>query len=649
MKKLSLLLLYTGIACLAAAQIKPANIFGDDMVLQRNKPIPVWGWATPGEKLTVKFNRQSKTTIAAKDGKWLVTLNPEKAGGPYALSFISKNKTELKNIYVGDVWICSGQSNMEWTVANAQNGAAEVANANYPLIRHIKILNETSSKPKNDISKTNWKVCTQLNAGDFTAVGYFFARKIFNETNIPVGIINTSWGGSMVETWTGLDAFLQSPDFNYLFNNTKELDLEKLIANRKKKMVEKIENLQGKFEPAANTQAWKGAELDDSKWPAVMQPAPWEETGLPGLDGVVWLRKKIMIPDSLAGKPALLLLSKIDDNDITYVNGTEVGFTNSWNTQRKYRIGPGILKAGENCIAVRVEDTGGGGGIYGSSDDMKLVIEKETFSLDGSWKLKVESMLNADHVNPNDLPALLYNGMVHPLIPFAFTGVLWYQGETNAARSFQYRKAFPLMINYWRKKWNAGNFPFYFVQLSSFDPSHSDGLKGSNWAELREAQSMTLKLPNTGMAVSTDIGNVDDIHPRNKQDVGLRLAAIALHKVYGKKNVYSGPSFKTMQLNGNKIAVQFNPNGKSLVTKNNLPLKGFMIAGADKIFYPAEAVIEGNKVVVSAAPVTNPVALRYAWKDDAGDANLYNSEGFPAVPFRTDNWEPVTANFKFEF
>ncbi len=649
MKKFSLSLLSIGLACLAAAQVKPANIFGNNMVLQRNKPIPVWGWASPGEKVTVTFHQQSRTIFAAKDGKWMTRLNPEKEGGPYTLSFTGKDKTVLKNIYVGDVWICSGQSNMEWTLANAQNGAAEVANANYPLIRHIKILNETAGRPKNDISKTDWKVCTQLNAGDFTAVGYFFARKIFRETNIPVGIINTSWGGSMVETWTGLDAFQQSPEFKYLFNNANNNNLEELIANHKKSMVDMIEKLQGKFDPAENTQSWKEVGLDDSNWPPIILPSTWEEKGLPGLDGTVWLRRKIILPDSLAGKPALLFLSKIDDNDISFVNGIKVGATNSWNTQRKYSIEPGILKAGENIIAVRVEDTGGGGGLYGSKDDMKLVMEGESFAIDGSWKLKVESMLNTGQVSPNDFPALLYNAMVNPLIPFAFTGVLWYQGESNASRSFQYRKAFPLMINYWRKKWSAGNFPFYFVQLSSFDPWHNNGLKGSNWAELREAQTLNLELPNTGMAVSTDIGDAADIHPRNKQDVGLRLAAIALNKVYGKKNVYKGPSFRNMQSMANKIMVQFNPNGKNLLTKNNLPLKGFTIAGTDKVFHPAEAMIQGNKVIVTSEHVANPVAVRYAWKDDAGDANLYNKEGFPAQPFRTDNWEMLTAKNKFGF
>lgn len=630
------------------AQVKPANIFGNDMVLQRNKPIPVWGTASPGEKITVQLHGQQKKITAGEKGEWMIRLNPEKAGGPYILIISGKNKVELLNIYVGDVWICSGQSNMEWPLNEAQNAREEMASANYPQIRHIKILNETASSPKEDITKTNWKICSPQTAGNFTAVGYFFAREIFKNTHVPIGIINTSWGGTMVETWTSLDAFQQSIEYQYLFKDKETMNLAAHIEKRKQAMMKKIEALQGKFSETEKTENWKENSFDDSSWPGMQLPSGWESKGLAGLDGSVWFRKKITIPDSLAGRPAILLLSKIDDNDITWVNGVQVGATNKWDEDRKYKIEPGILKPGINVIAVRVEDTGGGGGLYGNKNDMKLVLGNETFSIDGNWNFKVESLLNAGSVSPNDFPSLLYNSMVHPMIPFAFTGVLWYQGETNAERAYQYRTAFPLLIQNWRKKWNAGDFPFYFVQLSSYDPSRSDGLKGSTWAELREAQSLTLKLPNTGMAVATDIGNADDIHPRNKLDVGKRLAAIALNKVYHKKNNYSGPVFSKMQQNGNKIILSFTSVSKGLQSKNG-SLKGFTVAGNDGIFYPAEARIEGRNVIVWSAAVNKPAAARYGWKDDAGEANLYNTDGFPAPPFRTDTAECVTAKEKFAF
>jgi sialate O-acetylesterase len=325
----------------------------------------------------------------------------------------------------------------------------------------------------------------------------------------------------------------------------------------------------------------------------------------------------------------------------------KVGETNSYNQHRKYSIPAGVLKSGKNFISVRVEDTGGGGGIYGDSASMKLTIDGNVISLAGNWKFKAEQVYgNTTSVGPNSYPTLLFNAMVSPLIPYAFEGAIWYQGEANAGRAYQYRKAFPLMITDWRKHWNAGDFPFYFVQLASYNAGNGNSKNGSAWAELREAQTMTLSLPNTGMAVTTDIGNSTDIHPKNKQDVGKRLAAIALHNVYKKDVVYSGPMYQSMKVSGNKIIISFTNIGGGLTSKNS-ELKGFEISGLGGQFYPAVATIDNNRVIVESEMVKYPAAVRFGWKDDAGEDNLFNKEGFPASPFRTDKWKGITEGQKF--
>ncbi len=336
----------------------------------------------------------------------------------------------------------------------------------------------------------------------------------------------------------------------------------------------------------------------------------------------------------------------IDDNDVTYVNGVKVGSTNAYNAKRRYTVPGGVLKAGKNIIAIRVEDTGGGGGIYGDAADMKLTIGGDSQSLAGEWPFKVEEAYMSSTIGPNSYPTLLYNAMLNPLIPYAIEGAIWYQGESNAGRAYQYRKEFPLMIQDWRWHWGQGDFPFFFVQLASFNSANGNSNNGSTWAELREAQTMTLSLNNTGMAVTTDIGEEKDIHPKNKQDVGKRLAAVALNKVYGKKVVYSGPTYQGMQVSGNKVTLSFINMGGGLMAKND-DLQGFEIAGSDHVFHKANAVIDGSQIIVSGDGVTTPVAVRFAWADWNGYANLYNKEGFPAVPFRTDDWKEMTRDNKY--
>jgi len=635
------------------ANITLPKIFGDNMVLQRNKPIPLWGWGSPNEKITIRFNHQTKTVTTDLNGNWKVNLDKEAAGGPYQLVLKGINTVTFKNVLVGEVWICSGQSNMEMPIegwGKINNYQEEIAAAKYPQIRHIKIPNTVNSTPQKDISPGDstiipWQVCSPQTAGDFTAAGYFFARELYNQLKIPIGLINTSWGGTHVETWTSREGFEGSDEFKRMIAQMPVLNLDSLAKVRKEAVMKNIQSLQGSL-PAQNDASSWNTDIDDNTWPQMSLPSLWEQRQLGDLDGVVWFRRTVDLPAD-AAKEATLELAMIDDNDVTYVNGVKVGGTNSYNQHRRYSIPGGVLKAGRNFISVRVEDTGGGGGIYGDSAAMKLTIGENIIPLAGNWKFKAEQVYgNPSSVGPNSYPTLLFNAMVNPLIPYAFEGVIWYQGEANAGRAFQYRKAFPLMITDWRKHWNAGDFPFYFVQLASYNADNGNSKNGSAWAELREAQTMTLSLPNTGMAVTTDIGNSTDIHPKNKQDVGKRLAAIALRNVYKKDVVCSGPMYQSMKVSGNKIMISFTNIGGGLLSKNG-ELKGFEISGLSGQFYPAIATIDGNRVVVESEMVKFPAAVRFGWKDDAGDDNLFNKEGFPASPFRTDKWKGITEGHKF--
>ena len=649
MKKLSLLSVFLFSIVSLYADVRMPKLFADHMVLQRNKPLPVWGWAAAGEKITVLFNGQTKTTKAGKDGKWSLQLDATEAGGPYTLTVKGKNVIAINDVLVGEVWICSGQSNMEWVVRNTTNASAEMKTADYPMIHHFLVAKDVSAKPLQDIKAGAWQVCTPETVGDFTAVGFFFARELYNTLKIPIGLIHTSWGGTHSETWTSREAFENSDEFKSMIAGMPNLNLDSLGQEKNKALTKKIQALQPGFTNPVKEDAFETNGYSDAQWPFMQLPGLWEQQGLDGVDGTIWFRKHVEVAAADAGKPATVSLGAIDDNDITYVNGIKVGATNSWNEKRTYNIAAGILKAGTNIIAVRVGDTGGGGGIYGDASELNVTIDGKVLSLTGKWKYQVTTLqVGGAGIGPNDYPTLLFNAMLKPLIPYAIEGAIWYQGESNAGRAYQYRTAFPLMITDWRKQWNSGDFPFYFVQLASYNSANGNSKNGSTWAELREAQTMTLSLPHTGMAVTTDIGESNDIHPRNKKDVGKRLAAIALHDVYGQQGEHMGPMYKGIEVQGNKIIVSFTHTGGGLMAKDKYGyLKGFEIAGADQQFHYAKAMIEGDKVIVFSDNVANPVAVRFGWTDDAGEDNLFNKEGFPASPFRSDTWKGITEQNKF--
>ncbi|MBL0307981.1 MAG: hypothetical protein IPQ25_18715 [Chitinophagaceae bacterium] len=647
-KKCCLLLAGIVSICLQArAKVILPKIFSDNMVLQRNGLIPVWGWADANEKIEVRFNNQVKSVKAGKNGKWLIRLDAENAGGPYDMTIKGKNTVQIRNILVGEVWICSGQSNMEWTVGQSMNAKQEISAANNPFIRHIKIQRDISSLPQNDINAGDWQICDSTTVANFTGVGYFFAKNLYNELKIPVGLINSSWGGTNIETWISREAFENSDEFKEMIAGMPKIDLDSLSKLKVKGSVMRIEALQGTKMEGMNTSQFRELSFDDSKWPVLNQPQLWEEQSIGELDGIVWLRKTIVLASLDLTKEATLVLSKIDDNDITYVNGIKVGSTNQWDANRRYTIPPGVLKEGKNVIAVRVDDTGGGGGIYGDAADVKLILYNASLPLSGEWKFQVESVIKT--TNQNSLPSLCYNAMISPLIPFAFQGVLWYQGESNAGRSYQYRKAFPLLINDWRQKWNNPGMPFYFVQLATFNnPGNSN--EGCGWAELREAQTMTLSLPNTGMCVTTDlVTNPKDIHPTNKQDVGNRLASLALNNLYSKNMICNGPIYKSMEIKNDQVILSFDNIGTGLYTPDKYGyIRGFEMAGKDQVFHYAKAFIKGNTIVLFNEKVENPVAVHFGWIGDASDCNLFNKEGYPAVPFRTDEWKTVTKDEKYK-
>jgi sialate O-acetylesterase len=481
--------------------------------------------------------------------------------------------------------------------------------------------------------------------GRFTAVGYFFAKQLYDSLKIPVGLINSSWGGTNVETWISRDAFKGNEEFKKMIESFPEVDLDSLVILNLKESSDRIKKLQGTQLFDKDSMLFKNENYDDKAWPTIIQPDLWESQEPGEIDGVVWIRKKFELNNEDLKPEALLELSTIDDEDITFVNGVEIGRSNLWNIFRKYSIPPGVLKKGTNIIAIRILDTGGGGGIYGDPENVRLKLGEKTIPLSGKWSYRVLSLLEA--VEPNNFPSLCYNAMIYPLIPYQFRGVLWYQGESNAGRAYQYRTSFPLLIEDWRKKWGS-NFPFYFVQLATFRTSGNSN-EGCDWAELREAQSMTLnKVTNTGMCVTTDIGDPVDIHPQNKQDVGYRLSRIALNSVYNKPMVNSGPVFNSMKNKANSLILSFDNIGSGLITNDKYGyLRGFEIAGEDKVFHFARGYINGNTVVLECEKVVKPVAVCFGWIGDASECNLFNKEGFPASPFRTDDWKTITKNEKY--
>jgi sialate O-acetylesterase len=627
-------------------------LFSDHMVLQREVRVPVWGWAAPGTKVEVAFAGQTRVAVASSKGKWMVRLNSLKLSAePRTMRVRSSSGgqlIEVEDVLVGDVWLCSGQSNMEMGVG-ACDVPDQIASADFPQIRLLTIPRLIANAPLEAVP-CQWLRCSPANVmqgvwGGFSAAGFFFGRELHRTLNVPIGLIHSSWGGTVAEAWTSADGLRPLNEFK---------DQVQAVAARSRAAGEDFftayENWCQKNDPGTR-QLWQKPQPDLSSWKTVAMPMPFENAGLPDFDGIVWFRKTFALPPAWAGQKLTLGLGPIDDIDTTWVNGVKVGQVNRYDLDRVYTVPADATRAGANEIEVRVLDTGGSGGLTGKADQLCIKPadqpEAQAVPLSGEWQMRDSAPLSKlppvpaaqDGNNPN-VTTVLYNGMIAPIVPFAIKGAIWYQGESNADRAYQYRTLLPAMIQDWRTRFAVGAFPFYIVQLAAWQPTFPQP-RDHNWAELREAQALTAKnLNNCGLAVAIDIGDAADIHPKNKAEVGRRLALSALAKTYGRKIDYSGPWFKSMKVEGTRLRLRFDHAAGGLAAKGG-NLKGFAIADEDRKFVWADAQIEGDSVVVSSPAVARPVAARYGW-DINPVCNLYNSAGLPAVPFRTDDWPMLT-------
>jgi sialate O-acetylesterase len=621
------------------ADVTPASLFCDHAVLQQGRPIPVWGTADEGEVVTVTMAGQTASTVA-RNGRWSVQLPALPAGGPHVLTITGRNRIELSDVLIGEVWVCGGQSNMERQLGLREwqkpidNWEAEAAAADFPLIRHFGVAQRLALEPQAAV-EGRWLVCSPQTAPDFTAVGFFFARALHLARGVPVGLIHSSWGGTPAEAWTSREGLLQIPESTEAIAQLDYFRRDPAGANAHYQR-----NLMAWFEahdPGSKPgSAWNVEQLDTSHWPVMQLPALWEKAGADGFDGVGWFRREFDLPASWSGVDTELHLGAIDDVDFTWVNGCYAGTTHVWNTPRVYRLPAGTLRPGRNVIAVRVLDTGGGGGLWGGTDTMRLVNARTpalSIPLEGEWRYRTTLPIHNAPFPPINVttgsgsPTVLYNGMIAPLQPYAIRGVIWYQGEANAGRALLYRRLFPNLVADWRRAWGQGDFPFLYVQIAPFKEMPP---------EIREAQRLSLaQIPNSAMAVTLDVGDANDIHPTAKKPVGERLALAARALAYGETLEYSGPLFDSLRTAGSRAVLTFRHAGGGLVARDG-ELKGFTISGADGIFHAAQAKIVGDTIEVTSPLVPVPTAVRYAWAN-VPEGNLYNGAGLPASPFASDS------------
>lgn len=658
----------------AHAALRLGSLFTDHMVVQQGVRVPVWGWAEPGTEVSVTLAKRSATAKAADDGSFMVRLKPVEAGGPYTLTVAAGSDTvSCTDVLSGEVWVCSGQSNMQWPVVESANPTEEIAAARWPSVRMFNVKRDVADTPQ-DTCVGEWQTATSDHVVYFSAVGYYFARALHKALKVPVGMIHSSWGGTLAEAWTTDKTLRADTILAAMFPRVERLKEERRVyeaAHEKQQAawemaVEPFKNDKGVL-PERHTDrgnsgvdsGWTRPNTDDADWKSMKLPAPWERAAGLDIDGAVWFRRTVEIPEAWNGTALTLSLGSIDDMDVTYFNGQQVGSTgkeiaNFYAHKRVYTVPADLVTPGTATIAVRVFDHWGGGGIAGRDAGLLSLNavdgdKKDAISLAGAWKYRVEYALPPlmppalrRGISPQNEPSVLYNAMVNPLVPYAITGVIWYQGESNASRAYQYRTLLPAMIRDWRTAWGQGDFPFGIVQLANF-MERLDQPAPSQWAELREAQLMTAEADeNTGMVVIIDIGEADNIHPKNKQEVGRRLSLWAQGAAYGKDVVYTSPVYESAKTVDGKVELTFSGVGSGLVARSGDSLTGFAVAGPDSQFVWADAKVVGtDKVLVWSDSVDLPLSVRYAWADNPA-CNLYNKEGLPASPFRTDDWPGET-------
>ncbi len=629
--------LFTGFAVQQPGRIRLAGIFGDGMVVQRDMDVPVWGWGEPHEEITIGFAGRQVRCHADSEGKWFIRIPSGAAGGPYEMKITSAHDSVvLRDVLVGEVWIASGQSNMAFQLKNSIGGDSVARAAHYPDIRLFTVLKRTGIGPLEDIRPSMWKACTPEAAAPFSAVAYHFAEKLHTAQGLPVGIIHVSWGGTGAEAWTSAEKLLTLPGFRH---KVLQLDTDTAHWSEAVNLSMKLDEQRARVVRTAGNGIETGVHLpdyEDKTWLSARLPLQMADIGKPGYWGFVWLRTNFTLPDMVPDDLQLQLPVRAERAEV-YMNGEALQADAG--KKNRYTLPSHSVRQGRNVIAIRML-TYRGTGTVGHTDSVQAGIvtgDKPFVALTQPWRyhtgIEPEVPPLQSYFNT---PTVLFNALIHPLIPFGIKGVIWYQGESNAAEPEQYATLFPAMIGDWRERWGQGDFPFLFVQLAGMERIDPDNRQ---WAILREAQAKTAAtVPATGLAVAIDVGEKDDIHPRNKADVGKRLSLLARGMVYHEPVMYAGPSYHSMKIAGSSIRLRFRNTGSGLAIKGTDPLNGFTIAGADGRFYPAEARIDREEVVVSSAQVKEPVAVRYAFGGWTG-SYLSNSEGLPAAPFRTDQWD----------
>ena len=623
-------------------------LISDGMVLQREAKINIWGWASPGEKVAVKFMNKTFRSITDSQGNWKIVLPPLKAGGPFSMLVKGNNSITIGNIMIGDVWFCSGQSNMVTPMERVKERYPdEIKNAHYPEIRNIFVPTASDvTKVHNDLPPGKWIAASPQDILGFGAVSYFFAKSIYTEYKVPIGIINASVGGTPIEAWISEDGLKEIPayagrmekfrDTAFMNPITRAASLRRNGVGQNSPMAQKVTD-----KGLTGSKTWFDPAYIPEGWHTFWLPGYWDDQGVKGLNGVVWFRKEVHVPATMTGKPAKLFMGRIVDADQVYVNGVLSGSITYQYPPRRYDLPSGLLKPGKNLIVIKITNNTGKGGFV-PDKPYYLVAGNDSIDLRGAWLYKVGQVFRpvvfdparfSPTLNMQNEPTGLYNTMVAPAIHYSVKGFLWYQGETNTGKPKEYQQLLPALINDWRNKWQQGTLPFLFVQLPNFMevqylPSESQ------WAELRFGQLKSLSVPNTAMAVTIDVGEWNDIHPLEKRVVGERLALAARKLAYGNdKIVYSGPVYRSSFKEGDNIIIEFEHIGSGLTVKGGGELYYFAIAGADRKFVWAEARIDKNCVIVRSDEVKDPVYVRYAWADNPEGANLYNMEGLPASPF----------------
>ncbi|HTO02053.1 MAG TPA: sialate O-acetylesterase [Opitutus sp.] len=615
-------------------------IFGDHMVLQRGKLNPFWGWTTPGQSVRVRVADKSAETAAGPDGVWKLAVEVPEAGGPYTVVVDGPEQVTLNDVMVGDVWLCSGQSNMAMSLRGTLDGPEVAFAANLPSVRLFRVVNRVAYAPVETL-EGNWQVCSPDTAGGFSAVAFYFARKLHAELGVPIGLIQSAVGGSPAESWIGAEALAKAGEFQ-----TQVKLLSDLHAKQAQEHGSFLMHWLDEHDVGGKGEAWAKPEFDDSAWRTAPVPGGFAELGVPREPAIAWFRREITLPDPLPTGNASIHLGIVERMDTVYVNGTWTGASSWVENPRAYTIPATALKPGRNVIAIRVFKTKPSGGFMSPVASLRVQLgDGREVPLAGEWKAAVSydarppATLPLDLENYPTMPTVLYNGMIAPFAPLAITGAIWYQGEANTNRpAEQYLKLMPALIGDWRAKFEQGEFPFYIVGLPAFQPRRTEPSSTTDgWTALREVQAETVRrVRNTGLAVTIDTGEADDIHPKEKQPVGARLALAALAGHYRKPGVAIGPTLRFVERRPGGLVLHFDHADGGLKVKGDR-LGEFSIRGADGVWHWANARIEGaDTVVVSADAVREPLAARYAWQSNP-QATLFNAADLPAVPFRTDD------------